>query len=113
MSTEIASSAAVGPPPGMRTRLSSNESPFGPSPAAIEAAREALLDAHRYPDDQSRALRAAIAEFEGVTEGGVAVGTGSTALLMDAIAHLCSDGGEVLAFDRSFVVYRLAARNVG
>ncbi|MCC5948723.1 MAG: aminotransferase class I/II-fold pyridoxal phosphate-dependent enzyme [Nitriliruptoraceae bacterium] len=114
----VASSAAVGPPPGMKVRLSSNESPFGPSPAAIEAATAALADAHLYPDDQSIALRAALTTHLGRAEGEVAVGTGSAALLMDAIPHACADGPptdtpEVLAFARSFVVYRLAARNAG
>ena len=115
-----ASSAAVGPPPGMAVRLSSNESPFGPSPAAIEAAQRALADAHRYPDDQSVALRTALAEHESVDLDQVAVGTGSAALLMDLIPHACADtqapdtqNPEVVAFERSFVVYRLAARNAG
>lgn len=109
----VAAASAVGPPPGMKVRLSSNESPFGPSPLAVAAAREALLDAHRYPDDQSIALRAAIAAHERVDVDRVAVGTGSAALLMDAVAHVCAPGDEVVAFDHSFVVYRLAARNAG
>jgi histidinol-phosphate aminotransferase len=109
----VASSAAVGPPPGMEVRLSSNESPFGPSPLAVEAATRALHDAHLYPDDQSTALRAAVADHLGCPADQVAVGTGSAALLMDAIPHLCDgvDDAEVVAFERAFVVYRLAARN--
>ncbi len=111
----VASSAAVGPPPGMRVRLSSNESPFGPSPAAIAAANLALTEAHRYPDDASVALRQAIAADEDAPEDAVAVGTGSAALLMDLIPDRCAGApdAEVLAFARSFVVYRLAARNAG
>ena len=116
MSTEsggVASAAAVGPPPGMKVRLSSNESPFGPSPAAIEAANAAIAEAHLYPDDQSIALRQAIADDEGLPVEQVAVGNGSAALLMDAIAHECRDGGDVVSFARGFVVYRLGARNAG
>lgn len=111
----VASSAAVGPPPGMKVRLSSNESPFGPSPMAIEAATRVLQEAHLYPDDQSVALRAAIAADLDRPADEVAVGTGSAALLMDAIPHACTgfQDAEVLAFERSFVVYRLAARNAG
>ena len=99
----------------MRVRLSSNESPFGPSPAAIEAATSTLSQAHRYPDDASSELRAAIAVAEGVSPAEVAVGTGSAALLMDLIPERCAGEGdaEVVAFARSFVVYRLAARNAG
>jgi histidinol-phosphate aminotransferase len=105
-----AASGTVGPPPGMRVRLSSNESPFGPSPAVVEAATAAVRAGHRYPDDQSVALRRAIAAHERRTPDEVAVGTGSAGLLMDAIAEV-APGGSVLTFERSFIVYRLAAAN--
>ncbi len=99
----------------MPVRLSSNESPFGPSPAAVEAATALLAQAHRYPDDASAELRAAIAVDEGVTPEQVTVGTGSAALLMDLIGERCAgyEAPEVVAFARAFVVYRLAARNAG
>jgi histidinol-phosphate aminotransferase len=113
MDMSLESSAAVGPPPGMAVRLSSNESPFGPSPDAVVAATAALQHAHLYPDDQNVALRAAIADHEGLALDQVAVGNGSAALLMDAIPHVAGTGDEVLAFERAFVVYRLAARNAG
>jgi histidinol-phosphate aminotransferase len=113
MGASVSASDSVGPPVGARIRLSSNESPFGPSPAAVDAAQRALVEAHRYPDDQSVALRQAIAAHEGVAFDQVAVGTGSAALLMDAVPHLCSAGDEVLAFAHSFIVYRLATANAG
>ena len=109
-----AASAAVGPPPGMKVRLSSNESAWGPSPRAVEAARRVIEEAHLYPDDQAVALRQDLAEHEGVDLDQVSVGTGSAAVLMDVIAQACAGRqGEVVAFERSFVVYRLAARNAG
>jgi histidinol-phosphate aminotransferase len=116
--SSIASSSAAGPPPGMAVRLSSNESPYGPSPAALEAATAAAAEAHLYPDDQAVALRQALADDAGLALEQVAVGNGSAALLMDALACLARpgrDGGptEVLAFERSFVVHRLGARNAG
>lgn len=116
MSDEVAAAATVGPPPGVRVRLSSNESPFGPSPRAVEAARATAAEAHRYPDDQSLALRAALAAHDGVAGDQVAVGTGSAGLLMDIVGHAChhaGDPGTVVAFEHGFVVYRLAARNAG
>jgi hypothetical protein len=59
----------------VRVRLSSNESPFGASPLAIEATTDALADAHLYPDDRSVARRAALAEHlarpaDEIDEGG-------------------------------------------
>ena len=109
----VAASAAVGPPPGMKVRLSSNESAWGPSPRAVEAATRTVEEAHLYPDDQAVALRQAIAAHEAVELDQVSVGTGSAAVLMDVIEQTCTDGGEVLAFEKSFVVYRLGARNAG
>ncbi len=115
MSDQIASASAAGPPPGMAVRLSSNESPFGPAPAALEAIRRAAAEAHLYPDDQATALRERLAAHEGVEAARVAVGTGSAGLLMDAVAHACHGAAApgVLAFEQAFVVYRLAARNAG
>ncbi|MBY5161724.1 pyridoxal phosphate-dependent aminotransferase [Salsipaludibacter albus] len=107
------SAAAVGPPVGMEVRLSSNEAPFGPSPRAVSAMTAAVPEAHRYCDDQATELRAAIAAHEDRDVEEIAVGTGSAALLMDAIGHECRDGGDVLTFERAFIVYRLAARNAG
>lgn len=111
--SNVASAAAVGPPPGMAVRLSSNESPFGPSPRTIEAIRDLAPEAHLYPDDQSKALRRALADHEGVAFEELSVGTGSAALLMDLVGHECRDGGSVLAYERAFIVYRLGARNAG
>ena len=110
----VVSSTAAGPPPGMRVRLSSNESPYGPSPAAMTAAREIADDLHLYPDDQSVDLRRALAEAEGVPFEAVSVGTGSAAILMDLVPQQTAGrGGNVVAYERAFIVYRLAARNAG
>lgn len=97
----------------MKVRLSSNESAFGASPAAVEATRRVADELHLYPDDQSTQLRAALADAEGATPEQVVLGTGSAALLMDLVAQQCADGGSVVAYERSFVVYRLAAGNAG
>ncbi|MEM7289272.1 MAG: histidinol-phosphate transaminase, partial [Pseudomonadota bacterium] len=42
-------------------KLSSNESPLGASEAAIEAARDATVNMHDYPDGSSNALKQAVA----------------------------------------------------
>lgn len=112
--TDLQAATTVGPPPGARVRLSSNESNFGPSPRAVAAMRDAVTEGHVYPDDQATELRAAIAEHDGVGDvRNVIVGTGSAQLLMDLCAHELSAGDEVLAFERSFVVYRIGAGRSG
>ncbi len=47
-------------------KLASNENPLGPSPKALAAAREALAQVHRYPDDGCFALRRRLATQLGV-----------------------------------------------
>ena len=111
----VASAAAVGPPPGMDVRLSSNESPYGPSPSVIDAIQERSTTAHIYPDDQSIALREAIAKHELADLDRVIVGNGSAGLLMDLILHEAGrdDPGSVVTFERAFIVYKLGAQVVG
>lgn len=113
--TDLNAATTVGPPPGARVRLSSNESTFGPSPAAVQAMQKAVAEAHLYPDDQSIDLRDALAEHEGVARTNVAVGTGSAALLMNLVDHeqRTRGTGSVVAYDRGFIVYRVASRNAG
>lgn len=114
---ETASAAAVGPPPGMTVRLSSNESPFGPSPHVIDILEQSAKDVSLYPDDQSVGLRQAIARAEGVALEGVGVGNGSAGILMDLIAHETRGAGtppgDVLTYERAFIVYKLGAQVAG
>ena len=44
-------------------KLASNESPWGPHPAVLEAITRAARNLHRYPDQHARRLRRRIAEF--------------------------------------------------
>ncbi len=112
--TDVNAASTVGPPPGARVRISSNESTFGPSPAAVAAMQKAAAEAHIYPDDQSADLRDAIAAHDGVGTGAnVIVGTGSAQLLMDLCAHELSAGDEVVAYDRGFIVYRIGTARAG
>ncbi len=62
-------------------KLASNESSLGPSPACLEAARQALSHAHRYPDGAGLRLRQAIAKHHNVSVEEVAHGNGSNELI--------------------------------
>src|SRR3990167_8872487 len=55
-------------------KLASNENPLGPSPRALEAARRALRDIHRYPDDNGFALKQALARKLSVAPGNITLG---------------------------------------
>src|SRR4051794_27151240 len=58
-------------------KLASNEGPFGPFPAAVEAMRQAEHDLNRYPDGGIYRLHEALAARHGVHFEQVCVGAGS------------------------------------
>jgi histidinol-phosphate aminotransferase len=61
---------------GELAKLASNETPFSPHPAVLEAVEAQVRTLNRYPDPAKSALRRAIADRLGVRPGGVAVGNG-------------------------------------
>jgi histidinol-phosphate aminotransferase len=90
-------------------KLSSNETPLGPSAGTMEALAKSLHDLHIYPEGSARILREAIAEVHGLDPARiVASGEGSDALLtMLANAYL-RPGDEVLFSEHDFIVYKIA-----
>lgn len=90
-------------------KLSSNESPLGPSPMAVEALVKASRDLELYPEGSAKILREAIGEVYGLDPARiVASGDGSDALLtMLANAYL-RPGDEVLFGAHDFILYKIA-----
>src|SRR6185437_9393206 len=69
-------------PGGMKpAKLSSNETPLGPSPRAVEAFHAAATELERYPDGQATLLRNAIARLYGLDPHRIVCGSGSDELL--------------------------------
>ncbi len=92
-------------------RLGSNENPFGPSPAALEAATAALANAHRYPDESMSALRAALRERYG--EYAYVVGNGMDGIIETLLRVFCEAGDRVVVSTPTFSFYGIAARGQG
>jgi len=90
--------------------LDANENALGPSPRAVEAAREAAARAHRYPDASAAALRAALAAKLGVEPREVLVGNGSSELVELLVRTFVLDGEDVLTSAQTWPAYRLAAQ---
>jgi histidinol-phosphate aminotransferase len=90
-------------------KLASNENALGPSPKAVEAAREACAKVHLYPDGAAFHLRNALAAKVGVTPAEIFVGNGSNELIELLVRTFVLDGEEVLTSAQSFVAYKLAA----
>ncbi|HZS87904.1 MAG TPA: histidinol-phosphate transaminase [Chloroflexota bacterium] len=90
------------------TKLASNENPFGPSPRAVEAARQALAGVHAYPDGASTALRDRLAEQHGLARENVVVGNGSDEIiLLLALAYL-EPGTEAILATPPYSIHRTA-----
>jgi histidinol-phosphate aminotransferase len=86
-------------------KLASNESPFPPHPAVIEAISRAAADVNRYPDPEARALRRAIADRLDTDPARIAVSNGSCEILLAAALALCEPGDEILYAWPSFSIY--------
>ncbi len=91
-------------------KLASNENPFGPSPKAIAAARQALAKTHRYPDATSFYLKRALAAKFKVSEDRIAVGNGSDELIVMAVRAFVAQDEEVLTATPTFLIYKIAAQ---
>lgn len=78
-------------------RLGSNENPYGPSDKAREAIVRILAEGNRYPFSEVGALKARIAEKEGVTPDHIAIGAGSSELLCATGAAFGLKGGRILS----------------
>jgi histidinol-phosphate aminotransferase len=91
-------------------KLASNENPYGPPPKAIEAIRKGAVDAHRYPDGDSNALKQALAGRHGITADRIMLGNGSNEVLELIIRTFAGAGDEVVYSRRGFIVYALAAQ---
>ncbi|MBL9205507.1 MAG: histidinol-phosphate transaminase [Opitutaceae bacterium] len=88
-------------------KLASNENPFGPSPKAVAAARQALEHGQLYPDGGCYALRQSLARKWGLGADQFIVGNGSNEIL-ELIGHAFLRGGdEVVMGAPAFVVYKL------
>ena len=83
-------------------RISSNENPYGPCPAALEAMREACGRAWRYPDDGEGALRADLARLHGVPADWILLGDGSSEILKLAASAFTGPGRRLLTADPTF-----------
>jgi histidinol-phosphate aminotransferase len=94
-------------------RLSSNESPLGPSPKVVEALRREAPRAHLYPDGGSTALREALARQLGVSPDWILTGNGGDEILSLIARAAFEPGDEILMPHPSFEPYDIEAKLSG
>jgi histidinol-phosphate aminotransferase len=91
-------------------KLNTNENPYGPSPKALAAIKEAADDRMRlYPDPSSLRLRQAIAALHGVEVDEVFVGNGSDEVLAHVFQALLKHDAPLLFPDISYSFYPVYA----
>jgi histidinol-phosphate aminotransferase len=103
----------LGLDPSQIVKLASNENPLGPSPLAKIAMREALEEAHIYPDGGGYRLRSAIAEQFGMDLSNVVLGNGSNEIIELLCHTFLNPDAELIAAKHAFVVYKLMATLFG
>lgn len=94
-------------------KLSSNETPLGPSPHAIAAFQAAATTLELYPDGSAEHLRGAIASRYGLDPARIVCGAGSDELLSLLAYGFMGPGDEGLYSEHGFLVYRIATLATG
>lgn len=86
-------------------KLASNENPWGTSPKALEAIREALPRLHFYPDSQCHLLREALAAHLRVEPEQLVIGNGADGIITQTCMAYLDQDSEVVVSKSSFPVY--------
>jgi histidinol-phosphate aminotransferase len=94
-------------------KLSSNESPLGPSPEALAAYRAAANELERYPDGSASTLREALAAKHGLNAERIVCGAGSDELLALLAQAYLTAGDEAIHSAHGFLVYPIVIKASG
>ena len=94
-------------------KLSSNETPLGPSPRAIAAYESVAAHLEDYPDGSASELREAIGRAFGLDPEHIVCGAGSDDLLNLLARAYLADGDEAIHTTHGFLVYPIATRGTG
>ena len=108
----VASPPATASWPGGPIRLNRNENAYGPSRTVVNAMRESLSLANRYPDSAD-SLAEKIARLHAVKPEQVVLGCGSSELLRMAAVAFLGSGKKIVMASPTFDLIAHFARNAG
>jgi histidinol-phosphate aminotransferase len=98
---------------GDLVKLASNETPWPPHPAVLEAIQAHAADLNRYPDPGGTALRKRLAERYDFAPERIALGNGSCDVLLGAAQAMLEPGAEIVYAWPSFSMYPHLAAMTG
>ena len=94
-------------------KLASNENPFGPSPRALDAMRQAVDDTWLYPDGSGHVLKQKLAAKLGVLPAQITLGNGSNDVLVLLAEAFLAPGLEAIYSQYAFAIYPIATQAAG
>jgi len=94
-------------------KLSSNESPFGPSKKVISAYVNSSNKLSRYPELTATSLQKALSKKYNLNSEQIITGTGSDEILIFSYLAFCSPGDEVIHAQHGFEMYPIMAKYAG
>lgn len=94
-------------------KLGSNESPVGPSKAAMAAVSDAVGRMHLYPGVEGEDLGLALSLRVGLPTANLVIGNGSSDILLKAAEVILGNGGEAIIPEPCFSMYQVAVDRAG
>ncbi len=94
-------------------RIGANENPFGPSPRAAEAMRQAAAEVWKYGDPECHDLRHALAAFHGVAPENLVIGEGIDGLLGCLVRLVVEPGDRVVTSDGAYPTFNYHVAGFG
>ena len=94
-------------------KLASNENPLGPSPKALNAIQNSMIDSHRYPDASGYELRKKLSNRFNVNINNVVLGSGSEGIMSTIMRTFLLNDDEIVSAMNSFIGFRVLANASG
>lgn len=94
-------------------KLSSNETPLGPSPKAIDAYKNVCKTLHKYPDGNQAILKEAIAATYKINIENIVCGAGSDEIIALLCQAYINPGDEVIYTEHGFLMYPISTMAAG
>jgi histidinol-phosphate aminotransferase len=102
------------PQGGQFIKLNTNENPYPPSPAVVEAIQDVLVSGlARYPDPMAETFRTRAADVLGVPPDWILCGNGSDEILTIVTRAIVGEGEKLRAPFPSYLLYRTLAEIQG